>query len=959
MKKLLTFIIFLACTLSAAAQGRFTIQGTLVSEDKEEGKIGVVGATIELTPLADTLKKQYTVTAVRGAWQFKVAKAGSYRLRADFLGYKPTTRDIELKRGEDLDVKEWLIEEDSKLIETINVETQAVRTTVNGDTVVYNASAYKVLPDADAEKLLEKMPGLKVQNGSIEVQGETVQKILIDGREFFGNDVSTAIKTMPAEAIKSVEVFNKLSDEAEFTGIDDGKSYKAINLVTHNKMKTAIFGKTDGMYAFEPRKERKWQHYGDVNANLNFFREKSRTTLRVEANNMNGNAQSKRGFGALNYINSWGKNEKVRLESSYSFGANDNNNTSWSEREYFLTEEQLESNATDIYKRYISNSQNGSLTLNHIFNTRFEWRINPKHRLMMRARLSYNDGSSQNESLTNYFPVNGDNAIDLSNWSNGNNDNINLSFNGNYFMRLGEKQGRTIMINFNGNYNTTNSNSESYSEKSVQESIQQKAYSDNKSYNFFGSATYAEPLSKSAQLTFGYNASYNKSNADRLTHLYDFETGDYLVAISPEYSNRNNTNYLTQRVGPGFRYGKEGNHFSAQIEYQHVTMNSDRVYPAVYVLPTKHFGNITYAVNGRVKFNAKNNMFFRLHSQTNNPSVTQLQDVVDISNVNYITSGNPDLRPSYTHRFNVNYNHAGIEKGTSFSFYVGGSKDQRQIVDSVVMNKPGYEVYSPDGELLTTLSPTGRFSKPVNMSGNFAFYGGLSFGVPLKFIGSNLNFDIRGSFNQSPSILNGVVNHSKHRSLGGGIVLGSNFSEFVDMTLMYNANYNNVVNSMSKSGNNEYLQNNAVANIRVVTRFGLTFTLGGLYTQYVGLNELSSQLNNSEVVCNLSLGYKVLKKMGEIQLSAHDIFNDRTGFVRTWNSLFMQNSTSSVIGRYFGIKFTYNLRRYGQTRSGKVIDENGAGGQRGFRGGPPGGFHQGGGMGYGRGYYGGHSSYRY
>ena len=152
MKKLLTFIIFLACTLSAVAQGRFTIQGTLVSEDKEEGKIGVVGATIELTPLADTLKKQYTVTAVRGAWQFKVAKAGSYRLRAEFLGYKTTTRDIELKRGEDLDVKEWLIEEDSKLIETINVETQAVRTTVNGDTVVYNASAYKVLPDADAEK---------------------------------------------------------------------------------------------------------------------------------------------------------------------------------------------------------------------------------------------------------------------------------------------------------------------------------------------------------------------------------------------------------------------------------------------------------------------------------------------------------------------------------------------------------------------------------------------------------------------------------------------------------------------------------------------------------------------------------------------------------------------------------------------------------------------------------------
>lgn len=946
MKKLLTSIIFLLFSLAAIAQGRNTIAGTLVTEDKQEGKVGVVGATIELMPLADTLKKQYTVTAVRGAWQFKVAKAGRYRLRAEFLGYKSATREIELKRGEDLDVKEWLIEEDSKIIETINVETQAVRTTVNGDTIVYNAAAYKVLPDADAEKLLAKMPGLKVQDGAIEVQGETVQKVLVDGREFFGNDVSTAIKTMPAEAIKSVEVFNKLSDEAEFTGIDDGKSYKAINLVTHNKMKTAVFGKMDGMYGFEPRSESKWQHYGDVNANLNFFREKSRTTLRLEANNMNGNAQSKRGFGALNYINSWGKNDKIRLEGSYSFGAEDNNNTNWSEREYFLTEEQMTSPSNEIYKRLISDSQSGNTALNHNFNTRFEWRINPKHRFMMRARVAYSDGSSDSNSATNYFPVDGSDDILLTNWSNGNTDNINISLNGNYFMRLGEKQGRTLSINFNGNYSNANSYSESYSEKSVDEHIKQRANSDNYSYNLLGSATYAEPLSKSAQLTIGYNVSYNHSNADRLTHLFDFATGDYMVQISPEYSNRNNTDYLTQRVGPGFRYGKEGNHISAQIEYQHVTMNSDREYPAVYVLPTKHFGNITYAINGRFKLNAKNNLIFRLNSQTNNPSVTQLQDVVDISNVNYITSGNPDLRPSYTHRLNLNYNYAGIEKGRSFSVYAGGSKVQRQIVNSVVMNSPGYEVYSPDGELLTTLSPTGRFSKPVNMSGNWSFYGGVAYGMPVKFIKSNLNVGLHGSFNQSPSILNDVVNRSKFRSLGGTIMLGSNFSEHVDMSIFYNANYNNVINSMSTSGNNEYLQHFVNASVRVVTGFGLTATLNGSFNQYIGLNQLSSQLNRSEVICNVGLGYKVLKKMGEIQLTANDIFNGTTGFSRIWDALYMQNSTRSVIGRFFGIKFTYNLRRYGQTRSGKVIDENGAGGQRGFRGG------FGGEGGYGRGGYG-------
>ncbi|MBP3290322.1 MAG: outer membrane beta-barrel protein [Alistipes sp.] len=958
MKRFFILFILILASLSASAQGRNTISGTLVTEDKQEGKIGVVGATIELMPLADTLKKQYTVTAVRGAWQFKVSKAGTYRLTAEYMGYKSTSREVTLEKGKDLEVKEWLIEEDSKLIETISVETQAVRTTINGDTVVYNASAYKVLPDADAEKLLAKMPGLKVSNGSIEVQGETVQKVLVDGREFFGNDVSTAIKTMPAEAIKSVEVFNKLSDEAEFTGIDDGKSYKAINLVTHNKMKTAVFGKMNGMYAFEPRSERKWQHYGDVDANLNFFREKSRTTLRLEANNMNGNAQSKRGFGALNYINAWGKNDKVRLEGSYTFGANDFNNTSWSDREYFLTEEQLSSPSNEIYKRSIADSQSGNTTFEHNFNTRLEWRINPKHRLMLRVNLGYNDGSSDSDSHTKYFPISGADSIMLKNWTNGTNDNFSLSLNGNYFMRLGEKQGRALHFNFNGNYSSSNADSESYSEKSIKESIQQRSGSNNYSFNLFGGATYSEPLSKNTHLTFGYNASYSHSNADRLTHLYDFETGEYMVQISPEYSNRNNTNYLTQRIGPGIRYGKEGNHFSAQIEYQHVTMNSDREYPAVYVLPTKHFGNITYSANARIKFNAKNNMFVRLNSHTSNPSVTQLQDVVDISNVNYITAGNPNLRPSYTHRLNLSYNHAGIEKGTSFSVHFGGSKDQRQIVDSVVMNSPGFEVYSPDGELLTTLSPTGRYSKPVNMSGNWAFNGGVSYGMPLKFIKSNLNFDLHGSFRQSPSILNGVVNRSKHRSVGSAIILGSNFSQYVDMMVAYNINYNNVVNTMSASGNNEYLQHNVFANLRVVSNVGLTFTLDGYYNQYIGLNDMSSQLNRSELVCNLGVGYKILKKLGEIQLTANDIFNGNTGFSRTWNSLYMMNSTRSVIGRYFGVKFTYNLRRYGQTRSGKVIDENGAGGgRRRFRGEIPGGFPPGGGFGgggHGGGFGGGH-----
>ncbi len=912
MKKLLTLSILLILSIATFAQQKNTVTGTLVTkmidQNKEEVHEGVVGAAIELMSLKDTLNKKYTVTAIRGAFQFKSVPNGEYRLTAESLGFKTTSQNITITKNEGVVLNNWVIEEDVTAIEAVSVKTQAVRTTINGDTVVYNASAYKVLPDADADELLAKMPGINVDGDTVEAQGEAVKKILVDGREFFGDDVAAAIKTLPAEAIKSVEVFDKLSDEAEFSGIDDGNSYKAINFVT--KIKTAYFGRVNAMYAFEPKENdtEKTHHYGSADGNISMFRDKSKTTLRFNANNMNGNSDSKRAWAGLNYINSWGKDDKVKLEGSYSFNANDNKNKEWSERDYFLTEEEMESNADDIYERYISNSNNRNRGNNHRLNTRFEWKINERQRLMLRADVSFSGSKSNGESTSDYFPVSGIDPITLGNWNLGDNDGLNAGINGNYMVRIGEKAGRTFLVNFNMTYNDNNSFSENYSEKSVTENIQQRSNSNNYGYSVRGSATYSEPLGKYAQATLEYNVNYNYRDAERLTYLYDFATGEYNPDISGEYSNINNTDYLTQRVGPGFRFSKDGSTVSARLNYQHVAMHSDRTYPQPYVLPSKSFNDFTYSIMARVKINMSNRISIRMSSNTNNPSVNQLQDVVDISNVNNITAGNPHLKPSYSHRANINYTHSGVEKGRTFSVSIGGSKNQRQIVDSVVMNKPGWEVYSPDGELLTTLSPTGRYSKPVNMSGNWSYNGSISYGFPLNFIGCNFNIDAHGSYSQSPSILNGEINKSQNRSVGGAVMLSSNFSDHVDFRIRYSPNYSNIENSMSSSGNNEYIRHRLNGNVRVVFGFGLTLHANANYSKYVGLSETAKRLNNEDFILNFGLGMKVLKRMGEVQLVANDVLNRNSGFNRSWNALYMQNSMRSVIGRYFGLKFTYNIR---------------------------------------------------
>ena len=948
MRKLFFTFLLLISAVAVSAQVKTTVSGTVVAEDKQEGKIGIVGATLELMDLQDTLQKKYTISAIRGAYQFKFIPAGKYRLTAESLGYKSASQEVTVVAGKPLTVPEWKLEEDATQIETVNVTTQAVRTTINGDTIVYNAGAFQVLPDADVDELLAKMPGIKVEGGTVEAQGETVQKILVDGREFFGNDVSQAIKTLPAQIVKSVEVFDKLSDEAEFSGIDDGNSYKAINLVT--KIKTAAFGKVNAMYAMEPENADGIKHYGNVNANVTIMGLKAKTTLFAGGNNMNGNSESKTGNAGANYVNSWGDNEKIKLDGNYTFRANDNKSWSHTDRDYFLTEEMLNQNPNDTYERYMSDSESRSKSYNHNFSARFEDKINAKNRLMMRANFSFNNGNSNSNSTNYYYPLSGIDSIPLNNWSMGDNGGFNVGVGGNYMLRIGEKAGRTMFVNFNANYSDNGSDNENSSQKLIRSDsisdIRQLSNSNSNNYSFGGSLTYAEPLGQSSQITMEYNANYNKSDADRLTNLWDNALGVYNDFISPEYSNRHNTSYFTQRMGPGFRYGKEGTSISARLTYQNVIMNSDRVYPQVWKLPKKSFNNFTYTAFARIKLDMQNRITVRLTSRTSNPSVNQLQDVVDISNVNNISSGNPHLKPTYTHNMTIGYIRSGIEKGTTFSINATATKNQNTIVDSVVMNKPGFEVYSPDGEFLTTLASTGRYSKPVNMEGFWNYNGHISYGFPLNFIKCNFNIGANASYSKSPAILNGVINESTRNSYGGNASINSNISQYISFNIGYSANYNDVVNTMSTNGDNEYIHHRAHGNINVVFGFGLTLRANASYSEYVGISENAKRQNNSELIANFGMGMKVFKKLGEIQLVANDIFNRETGYSRSWNTLYMQSSTRSVIGRYFGIKFTYNIRSKNM-QSGASTNNNGGGFGGGYGGGMGGGMRGGGGFGGG------------
>ena len=281
MKRLLLSTLFLLFAVAAFAQ-KGAVSGTVLDADTGES---VAGAVLEVAPVGTPDQKQYFTSGYKGAVAIPSLPYGEYRLTVSFLGYNNYETTFRVAAGKQnigrIELKPGV------QIETVVKEAKALRTSQKGDTVSYNAGAFKVTNDADVEGLLKKMPGITVSDGTVEAQGEQIKKVFVDGKEFFGEDVTTAIKSLPAQAVDRVEVYNKLSDAAEFSGMDDGEGYKALNIVTHANMRQGQFGKLYAGYGYDADTKTEAKNKYVVGGNANIFSGSSRVSVIGLFNNIN------------------------------------------------------------------------------------------------------------------------------------------------------------------------------------------------------------------------------------------------------------------------------------------------------------------------------------------------------------------------------------------------------------------------------------------------------------------------------------------------------------------------------------------------------------------------------------------------------------------------------------------------------------------------------------------------
>ncbi len=632
MKRLVILVIFALCSICAVAQNRAKVIFYLLDEQTKQP---LQGAVVEVTSKKDIADKSY-YTVGRGGYMEFVVPMGEYSITASFIGYADK-KFICNANAPTTNLGKVYMRESATKIDAVVKEVHQFRTTQNADTLIYNASAFKTTKDAEAENLLSKMPGVVVEDGKVEVQGEQVKKVFVDGDEFFGDDVAMAIKTLPAEIVDKVEVFDKLSDEAEFSGIDDGDSYKAINFVTKKSMRNGQFGKVYGGLGWQPEGDKvSFNPKYLVGGNINSFHNKQRVSLIGLFNNINqqnfsfedllGVSSSGRGGrGAsnqfmvrpqpgvalvnavgVNYNGVWGRRKNVKFQGSYFFNNTDTRNNS--ERTTWY-----ESPAP--FGTLYSLSESRKINNNHRLNARIDWKISRTQQLTSRTTVSYQghhpttrtEGYSNNDTDLDTVGMEGISLRSLA-YNAKLSENRMRGVNANEFLqyrlRLGAP-GRTMTVTARAGYRDNRAlrhimenNAKAipfgsplyeslYNEyfggaKSWHEMVENPQLFDpiyeyisvpTYTYNLRGGINYNEPIARNWTLTAQYNVTYRNQSKVQEACYTD---ADFVADPNrpiEALSINSSTNTLTHRVGPGIRYSKKRNTFVMRVLYENLSRN--------------------------------------------------------------------------------------------------------------------------------------------------------------------------------------------------------------------------------------------------------------------------------------------------------------------------------------------------------------------------------------------------
>ncbi len=918
-------LIALLFCLALQAQAQTSRLAGRIVDKETQTPLSNVSLILKNTAIeTDVLKG---MTDHEGNFSFpKIKTKSNYLLTITCIGYS----DLEIAVAGDSPTTDlgilYLSAKTQSLVEIV-VKGDASIATQKGDTVVVNANAFKTTADATAEDLLKKMPGIKSENGEVTANGKTVKKVMVDGKEFFGEDPSVALKSLPAEVIDKIQVFDKLSEQAQFSGFDDGDSDQTINIITKKDKKVGKFGKFSGGSDFDDKYI--------AGGNLNLFNKQRRFTVSGLFNNVNqqnfaqqdllsatsSSVSSKQNGGfsiagpmngvtttqtaGFNYSENFGKD--LKLTGSYLFNATQN-----------LTEQTILKDKFLAPKPDHYSTENDTITdkrFNHHIHMRLEYDINPANTLILTSKLSF-QSSHTDKSLAKITTKNEGQFVNADRTTTNGSIILNDIYNELAFRHSLNKPRRLFSIALV--VEAINKDPDSYQigyyKKTLNDSLPTNEYVNEltNSFKISSKMEYIEPIGRISNLRFNLTNAYTNSQRNR--QAYDLDNQWMILGRIDSLSAIHSTEYFNNHVGMAYQIKDKGFKLSAGLEVQRAYM----------ILPTstlddKIFTNLL--PNFMINMNNAQNSFKLLYkTSTNSPSNSQLRSVIDNTDRTNLVTGNANLTQEYMHDVTVNYSHANPNNSTLYTFYLEAAQSLNFIGNKTY--KAAQDTFIREANLV--LLKNIELSYPVNIDHCSFVRSVFNFGFPAKFIISKINLTTGFNYTQTPGYINDNLNRYNLYNTIGGISVNSDVSKNVDFELAYNVNYSKIRNSISMSAINEnnnpdFLYQTFDARFTVIFWKGLV-----IHNEMIKRIEKDFlNFNQTDLLWNGYLGKKLFKDQnGEIRIGFFDLLNQYKNIIHTVTPQYIKDTRTNSLGRFVMLTFTYNLNSFkGQANSDEPVKE--------------------------------------
>lgn len=925
MKKLLSSLSLIFLVSFANAQSVATVKGILIDSLNKQS---LKDASIVVLAASDSSLEVFTLAKADGSFIINNAPFGEMLVEVKFQGYESFSKKITFSAKNSLvDLGKIYLKQAANDLGNVTVTQSPVQ--MKKDTIEFTASAFKTKPNAVAEDLLKKIPGIQVdKDGGIKAQGETVQRVLVDGKRFFGDDPKMATRNLPPDIIDKIQVFDAASDQSAFTGFDDGNRVKTINITTRKDKRKGYFGRA-ALGAGGNTEEALF----DNNVNISKFNGDQQITFTGQANNVNkqnfsvqdmlgslggggfGGGGAGRGGGGgatmggggllgtgggggivqtlaagLNYKDSWGK--KTQFSGSYFY------NDQTTNRDQNSLTENLVTGSTDssIFSKQVQSSVTNNK--NHRLNFNIETNFDTSNSLIIRPNISFQNTHSETFQTTS--STRGKIASLNSSRVNSARDNqgINGSLEATFRHRFAKK-GRTYSIGLNSSYNTNDGSGSNFSvnqfnlpTRNFIDTLDQIYSTNRDGMNNSATLSYTEPISKNKQLEFNYNISNNVNTSGRETLGYNKATTNYDIVI-PNLSNIFENTFNANRLTVNYRIQNTKYNLSVGSGLQVGDLVSKNISTDTKL--KQSFVNLFPSANFRYDFTKSKNLRVFYNGRTAQPSAEQLQPVIDNTNPLLIRTGNPNLKQQFSHSFRFLFNSFDIFTQKIIFATLSGSFIENDIQNSTTISGGGVQTI-----------------KPVNLSGTYNINGFFNYGFPIKKPKSNLNLIANISRNQTQTLVNSMSNFTRNTNLGGTVSWTTNIKEGFDMNFSSNSNLTMARYTLQPQQNGDFFTQTVSTEATIYSKSGWVFSTDFDYIYNAGRSE---GFNTSIPLWNASLSKQMLKnKAGELKFYVFDLLNQNISISRNVTSNFIQDLQTRVLKRYFMISFTYNLRKFGATQ---------------------------------------------